>query len=302
LSQHIDFSTIPRFLLFRPDIPFARDDAGRYIPWIVALMVCLAGLLLCGGVTLGSSVGRLSNSYSDSFTVQVPYQTDNSHDSQAAVIAYLKRQHGVHDVELVDEETLRKRLAPWLGKAEILDDLPLPVVIEVETDNPPPDLVKIGTELKALVPGTEVDAHEIWMTKFSRFAETLRIFVYSFAAFILFSLAMMMIFVSKAALRLHGKTVMLLHSIGADDRYIARQFQFNAGLLALRGALPGSMLAMVILWVFEIYTSKLQAPLLSDFSFGLQHAGMLLLLPFLCTVIAVVSARIAVLRQLRAVL
>ena len=301
MLQRIELSSIPRFLRFRPDIPFARDDAGRYIPWIVALMVCLAGLLLCGGATLGTAVGQYSHSTSDSFSIQLPYQADGARESSAAIMAYLRRQRAVREAKIVDAGTLKSRVSPWLGKGEVLESIPLPTVIEAEVGSDV-DMQKLTKEITALVPGTEIDSHEIWMGKFSRFADTLRLFVYIFAAFILGCLGLMMVFVSKAALKLHNKTVMLLHSIGADDRYIAHQFQVNAGLLALRGALPGVLLAALLLWLFETYTVHLNAPLLSGFALNLPHLGLLLALPFLCTFIATVSARIAVLRQLRAVL
>jgi len=31
-----------RWALLRPDIPFSREDANQYLPWVVGLMVCLS--------------------------------------------------------------------------------------------------------------------------------------------------------------------------------------------------------------------------------------------------------------------
>ena len=42
-------------------------------------------------------------------------------------------------------------------------------------------------------------------------------------------------YVSRAALKLHSRTVSLLHSIGAEDHYITWQFQQEAFLLVLKG-------------------------------------------------------------------
>ena len=56
----------------RADLPFERDQATRFLPWIVALMVFLGALALAAAIAIGSSIERWDNNLAGRITVQVP--------------------------------------------------------------------------------------------------------------------------------------------------------------------------------------------------------------------------------------
>ena len=52
----------------RLDIPLNRDSSVRFLPWIIALMVYLAGLALAGTLVLNAALQRWDRSLSGTLT------------------------------------------------------------------------------------------------------------------------------------------------------------------------------------------------------------------------------------------
>lgn len=282
------------------DIAFSADDAHRFLPWIVSIMTCLATLLLFLGLTVGSWIHDHRLALSHSFTVNIPAATDNLPAKADAATDALKQIPGVARVSAVSESQLKSMLAPWIGDGDAVSDLPLPAVLEVTTDDTfKADTQLLEDKLAAVAPNIKVDTQERWVESFAHFSNAMQWLMAILAAFIIVGLALIMAFTSRAALKLHARTVQLLHSIGAEDEYIARQFQHEAFLITLRGTVPGCTVACLIYWVAGIYLASLGATMLPDLSITPSHIALLLTMPLGCGAVAYAAARVSLLQQLR---
>ena len=58
-------------LFRRTDLPLDRDPSGRFLPWLVALMVYLAALALVCAMAMAKMVERWDTGLSGTITVQV---------------------------------------------------------------------------------------------------------------------------------------------------------------------------------------------------------------------------------------
>lgn len=285
------------------DIPFAKDDAHAFLPWVIGIMVCMATLLLCLGVTLGSWVIDRNDTYSNSFTINIPANTDDLPAKVARVKEAVLKVPGVTKVSVLSDHKLEELLKPWLGTSEFSGDLPLPAVIDVTADGKTEIQYKdVQDKLVTIAAGTEVDAHERWVDSFSHFSRAMQALITGLATLIMGGLALMIAFTSRASLKLHSRTVHLLHSIGAEDRYITRQFQHEAFWLTLRGTLPGCLIAGIGYWLSGMYIASLEATILPALTITGHHVLLLLMMPLLCGGVAWMSARFSVLKQLRHVL
>src|SRR6185295_7663534 len=150
--------------------------------------------------------------------------------------------------------------------------------------------------------GVEVDAHERWIASFSDFSAAMQLLIAMLAAIIVGGMSLMIAFTSRASLKLHAKTVHLLHSIGAEDEYITRQFQHEALLLTLRGAVPGCIAAGFAYWIAGSYMASLPSSMLPSLAITVPHLGLLVLMPVLCGLVAWMAARLSVIKQLQRVL
>lgn len=287
----------------RSDIPFDADDSHAFLPWVIGIMACMAALLLCLGLTMGSWIVDRHHSYTDSFTVNIPASTDDMTAKVESIKGSLRQWPGVGAVSQVSDAALHNMLEPWLGNSAAAASLPLPVVLDVAIDRETTLNYKdLQAKLETTVPGVEVDAHERWIANFMGFSAAMQGVLGTLATLLVGSLALMIAFTSRAALKLHAKTVQLLHSIGAEDRYITRQFQQEACLLALRGALPGCAAAGIAYWIGGRYIASLQASLLPSLAMSLSHVALLLMMPLACAMIAWVAARLSVIKQLQRML
>lgn len=286
--------------LIASDIPFAKDDANRFLPWIVAFMVCLTGLMLAASLSLNSAVYRWNGNYVNSFTVQIPVVSATKRVSADRVVKLLKDNDWVKTARQITDSEMKDLVEPWLGKGHALDQLPLPMLIEVTVrEGETVNLDALEKRLQRIAPGAEIDDYQLWMDKFNNFSAMIKWTAFVLAVLIVVTTLAIVIFAAKTALRLHDQTVDVLYTIGAQDIYIARQFQRNAMWLVLKGASIGAGVAGVLFWASHQLTSALQSPLLPDFDVSVQHIVLLVSLPLLTAMAAMVSTRMAVLALLK---
>lgn len=284
----------------RSDIPFNADDAHKFLPWVIGIMSAMATLLLFLGITLGGWILERNSSLTHSFTVNVPPLEESEQDKITDVRTALEKTKGVTHVVMLSQSQLKEMLEPWLGSGNEVAELPLPSVFDVTVNEDTTiDHNTIQSTLQTIVPNTQVDTQARWIETFASFSAAMQYLMALLALCIISGLALIVAFTSRAALKLHSRTVQLLHSIGAEDEYIARQFQYEAFLLTLRGTIPGCLAAGLVYWLAGIYLTSLEVASLPSFSMRIAHISLLLSMPLICGIIAYVSARIALIQQLR---
>lgn len=285
-----------------PDIPFAESDAARFVPWILGLMVFLAALLLFSGASLHHASGTRLPSDARTLTVYIP--AEQSEDSTINALRNIVRAApGVREITQKSKKDLASAVSPWFGDSGNLEALPLPTVLEAEFESARQlqaiDADALRAELRRIAPGSSLDTAQRWVEKLQSLRRTLQSSLALVATFIIGTMALMVVFVSREAVRLYTRVVRLLHALGADDDYIARQFQRHALMLTLRGALPATVLALIIYGGLGLYLMELDIALLPDLSLTGTHTALILLLPLTCMTIAWIAARMTVLAQLK---
>ncbi|MDX1974873.1 MAG: FtsX-like permease family protein [Rickettsiales bacterium] len=285
------------------DINFSADDSHQFLPWLIGVMSFLAALLLCVGLAVNGWILSRHNQYSGSFTVNIPSNTPDISVALFKIQNTLRQEPGVADVSELDEETLKRLLKPWLGSNSSLEGLPLPRVLNVRLKGPQYSALinyrELQSRLGALAPGIEIDAHERWVQVFSDFSATVQLILVLIASLILTSMAAMVAFASRASLHLHAKTVHILHATGAEDDYIARQFQREAFRLVLPGAYVGCLIAACVYWIGGVYLNTLNLALLPTLALGHEQLLLTLVLPIGCAFAAWAVSSISVRQQLK---
>lgn len=282
-----------------PDIPFSRDDSNRFLPWIVAFMVCLTGLMLAASLSLGTVMQRLSGDYSQSFTIQIPARDAKGVDS-AELLSSIRGNEWVAEATEISKNEMRSLIEPWLGEGEGIDNLPLPVLIEVRLhDGANLDLAAFERRVRQFAPHAEIDDYQQWLGHFGQFSAGVQYTVAALAVLIILTTLAIVVLAAKTALRLHQQTVEVLYTIGAQDDYIATQFQNNAMRLVLRGAVMGTVVAAGLFWLSQGLTVALDSPLLPVFDFSMLHALLFVALPLITAAAALFSTRFAVLSLLK---
>jgi cell division transport system permease protein len=289
----------------RLDIPLNRDSSVRFLPWIIALMVYLAGLALAGTLVLQAALQRWDSSLAGTLTVQLPPAQEGKPDGVAAAVALLRVTPGVTSAEPLSREAIQRLIEPWLGTAMTAEQLSLPQLIDLRIDPAaPPDLAALRTRLAAAVPGAALDDHRLWLDRLAGLVLSIEATALAIVVLIGGAAVLTVVFTTRAGLAVHHAVVEVLHLIGARDGYIAGQFQRQALDLALRGGIIGLVLTLVTL--FGIGHVGAATALFGEHvrllpSLALQpwHWLALLLLPFAAALIAMLTARVTVLRALK---
>jgi cell division transport system permease protein len=103
---------------------------------------------------------------------------------------------------------------------------------------------------------------------------------------------------ARAALDTHRQTIEILHLMGATDVQVARLFQRRIALDALFGGAIGFILASIILFLLGQRISALGSELLGSTSISPERGAVLLVLPLFGVLLAMMVARLTILRAL----
>ena len=287
----------------RRDLPLDRDGSGRFLPWLIALMVYLACLALAGAIMLSDASARWQSGLTGTMTVQIPAPDTASLSEQptvvAAILDVLNNTPGISRAAPLSHDKVIGLIEPWLGQGNVASDLPIPVLIDIQLEeNAAFDTVGLAIQLEQVAPGTRLDDHEIWISRMLRLSQTVGAIAMSIVILIGIAAAATVVFVTRTGLAVHHGVIEVLHIIGARDIYIARQFQARALSLALRGGLLGLVLAVLTLMLLTGIAGKLDARLLPTLTVSPWLWGSLAALPLAAVLIATLTARITVIRAL----
>ena len=103
---------------------------------------------------------------------------------------------------------------------------------------------------------------------------------------------------NAASLDTHRTTIEILHLMGATDVQVARLFQRRIALDALFGGLVGFILAGIVLILLGERVTALGSELLGSATIPVQGWAILVALPALGVLLAMLVARLTILRAL----
>ena len=290
-----------KFRFAGPELPFARDDTTRFLPWLMAFMVFLAALAVAGFFVLGDAARAIDRGIENTVTIQLP-AGDNvkaDEDRIAGALTMLRAMPGVASAEALNREKIVQRLEPWLGAAARSTEIPLPWVIDVRVDRAnAPKAEAITTLLQPFIPGVMVDDHGVWLQallRAVRSSEWIAIIVVLLNGL---AAAATVVFVTRAGMGLHRETIEVMHFVGAHDTYIARQFAVRASLLGLKGSVIGVLLAAPALMLLALLMGNLGFGLLPEIRLGVGAWIAIAGLVPVAAAIALVTAHTTVLKSL----
>ena len=281
------------------DLPFSQDGSGRFLPWMIALMVYLAALAAVAALAASEVVERWNAGLEGSATVEIAPSPDAAATAErmAQVLEIVRAARGVESADVVAEGDVNRLLAPWLGTE--IQGLPIPHLVDIKFR--PGQLVDLRALSSALsrVPGARLDDHSLWRERLRTLGGTVQIAALVIVDLIALAAGATVVFATRSGLAVHRELIELMHLIGSRDSYIARQFQNHAMSLALRGGVLGIALAGVTLGALAVISRPIGDALVPGWSIGAATIAALAALPLIAGGIATLTARFTVLRALR---
>ncbi len=245
----------------RRDVPLvpAATVAGRALVTVVAIMTFLASLAAGAAVLVAGTSRDWQDAVAREMTVQlrpVPGRDMGADVARAAALA--RAAPGVASAEPLGEGEAAKLLEPWLGSGLDLGDLPIPRLIVLRlVPGAALDAAGLEAALDGAVPGASLDDHRAWQGRLSAMAGALVGIAAGVCALVLAALGLAVAFATRGVMAGNGEIIGVLHFVGAEDRFIAREFQRHFLRLGLRGAAVGGGLACAVFLLAGLLTGRL---------------------------------------------
>jgi cell division transport system permease protein len=190
---------------------------------------------------------------------------------------------------------------PWLGHDAVIAALPFPKLIDVQlAPGAAPDIAGLQRRLASAAPHAVLDDHGRWIGRLKTAANSVVLSALAVLALIAIATAATVAFATRAGLAAHREIVQLLHLMGAQDRFIARAFEWHYFIAALAAAACGAAVGALIFFAaggldqLGFATISFLPPL----GLALAELPWLALIPTAAAVIAWGTARLSVIAAL----
>ncbi len=285
----------------RSEVPLDQDASGPFLPWIVAVIVYLATLALASAIATNKVVTRWDSGLAGRMTLQIPAAPVGADQATrvAGALEVLRAAPFVVEARALEAEEVARLLEPWLGEGLSDLDLPLPALIAITAEPAEAsDLAALKRRLGQAVPGAELDDHQRWLARLLDLARSIEAVAGLVMALVGLAAVITVIFVTRTGLAIHRPVIELLHLIGAQDSYIATQFQWHALRFGCFGGVVGLALAGATVLAVGALLGRIESGLLPDLALSMGEWALLALVPVVTATVATVTARLTVVRAL----
>ena len=286
-------------------VPQARLSGP--MPWVIAIMVALTVIAAATGLALRNTARAAAAELSGGVTVQIVEPEPGARARQAqASVARLKSLPGVVSVRQVPQDELDALIEPWLGGDAVGggEDIPVPALIDARLSGgvTPERLAQLRVAIRAVAPSARIDAQSGWLRPVFDAIQSLQWLTLALVGLLAFAMASAVLLAARSALGSNRDTIEIVHLLGGTDGQIARIFQRSIGIDAAGGGVLGLALGLVAVLFLGRRFASLGAGLVDS---GALHWGDWLLLasvPVLAVALAMLTARLSVMRALQRML
>lgn len=278
---------------------------GRFagpMPWIIAIMICLSVLAATAGLAIARSSASLTDALGRRVTIQiVEANADQRVAQRIAIERALRRGDIVRDVAVIGDDKVRAMLQPWLGDDGADGELPIPSLIDATlTDGS--RVEDVARLVAGIAPGARVDRHATWLGPLADLLTTMTWLAAAVVGMTAAGSAAAVVLGARAAFDQHRATIDVMHLMGATDRQVSRLFERRVAQDAVTGAALGSVVACAIAALVAWRLSSVGSQLISGGMLNWLDLLFVACLPLVGVGVAIVAARVTVLRALARVL
>jgi cell division transport system permease protein len=284
------------------------------MPWVIAIMVALTVIAAAAGLALSNTADAAQAELRGGVTVQIVEASPEARARQAAeAVRRLGQMPDVQSVRLVPQAEVDGLIEPWLGIEAAgggdADDgdlaaIPVPALIDARIVGAvtPPRLASIQRALAAVAPAARVDAQSTWLKPVFGAIQSLEWLALALVLLLALALAAAVLLAVRSALGGNRATIEIVHLLGGTDAQIARVFQRSVAIDAAGGGVLGLLAALVVLLFLARRFASLGAGLVDQGALGWADWAALGLVPVVAMSLAMLTARLTVMRTLRKML
>ncbi|WP_299817856.1 ABC transporter permease [uncultured Roseibium sp.] len=235
-----------------------QSVAGRALTLVVAIMSFLACLTVGGVSVVWDAADAWQNDLVREITIQIrPTEGVEMLREIDKAVALAQEFPGIDSVRALSDAETKALLEPWLGEGLQLDGLPVPRLIQINVGDPAElNLEQLKETVSRNVTGASVDDHSIWTSRLSAMAGAVVAAGIAIMILVLSSMVLSVVFATQSAMAGNKDVVSVLHFVGAEDSFIAREFQRHFLMLGLKGGVSGGVAAIVCFVALDMFTRE----------------------------------------------
>ncbi len=235
-----------------------QSVAGRALTLVVAIMSFLACLTVGGVSIVWDAADAWQNDLVREITIQIrPTEGVSMLREIDNAVALAQEFPGIGAVRALSDAETKALLEPWLGEGLQLEGLPVPRLIQITVSDPSLlNLDQLRDKVSQNVTGASVDDHSMWTSQLSAMAGAVVAGGIMIMILVLGSMVLSVVFATQSAMAGNKDVVSVLHFVGAEDSFIAREFQRHFLLLGLKGGVSGGVASILCFVLLDMLTRQ----------------------------------------------
>lgn len=235
-----------------------QSVAGRALTLVVAIMSFLACLTVGAVSIVWDAADAWQNDLVREITIQIrPTEGVDMLREIDKAVALAQEFPGISAVRALSDAETKDLLEPWLGEGLELEGLPVPRLIQITVGDPALlNLSQLRNAVSQQVTGASVDDHSIWTSRLSAMAGAVVAGGFAIMILVLGSMVLSVVFATQSAMAGNKDVVSVLHFVGAEDGFIAREFQRHFLMLGLKGGVSGGVAAILCFVIVDMLTRQ----------------------------------------------
>ena len=264
-----------------------------------AVMAFLAVFTLALAMAAGDLASNWEAELAGTATVRITASSDLREAETQAVLTALAQTPGVVSARRLDLSEQLELLAPWFGTGLPLDQLRLPVLIDVMETAEGPDRTGLEQRLAAEAPSAVYESHGRWRAPLVEAASRLRSLGITVLLLIALVTGVMITLAASTSLSANQQVVDVLRLVGAKNRWITNAFVLRFTMRAILGAIIGVIVGIITV---ALLPGGAETGILSGFGFQGGEWLWPLLVPIIVGAIAAGATLFTAARTLRSAL
>ena len=284
--------------------------AGNALTVVIAIMSFLACLTAGSVYMVNQSAEAWVKDLSSEITIELdPVNTADIEKKMTLVSLFLAKQAGITRVKPMTAEDSAKLLEPWLGHSDVLSALPIPRLIAVEIDRSnPPDIKAISEALSQNFEGVTLDDHRRWRAEIRTLTRSAALGGIGVLVLVAAATVAVIVSATRSAMASNHEIIEVLHFVGANERFISREFERHFVGLGVRAGLVGAVSASLVFLLMPIVMPMLgEGPATATEMSRLVGSGELdlkgylfcVLVVFVVACLCMITSRLGVIRVLK---
>ena len=242
-----DAPSVPLPKMESPLVP-PQSIGGRALVAVVAIMTFLASLTTGAVMLVRANAADWQTEVLREVTIQIRPAEGRDLDAAVKTAAEIARGfEGVSEVRPYSKEESARLLEPWLGTGLSLDALPVPRVVVIKlASGTNLDVAALRKTMTDKIPGASVDDHRGWIDRMRAMADFVVVGGIIVLGLVIAVTILCVNFATRGAMAANRPVIEVLHYVGAQDRFIAGQFQRHFLWLGLKGGVIGGVAAILL--------------------------------------------------------